>query len=90
MKDSDVLIGEKEAVYCYGMSKMTIENELKLSKKYDKVELSELCEMICRVADSKFKDQDKLEFTQKIELLLDELFVVTNYKRKDVNMVQEE
>ncbi len=82
--------GEKEALYCYGMSKMTVVNELKNATKYDKVELAEMCEMICRVADTKFKAATGLTFAQKIELLLDELFVVTGYTRKDVNVQQEE
>ena len=54
-KDSEVMIGEKEAIYCYGMSKMTVVKESVTPKLFDKVELCEFCEMICRVADSKFK-----------------------------------
>jgi len=84
------MIGEKEAIYCYGMSKMTVERESKTPKNYDKVEVCEMAEMICRVADTKFKSSTMLTFGQKIELLLDELFVVTGYTRKEVNVVQEE
>ena len=89
-KDSNVLIGEKEATYCFGMSKMTVVRESATPKQYDKIELPEMCEMICRVADTKFKASTMLTFAQKIELLLDELFAVTGFTRKEVNVTQEE
>ena len=89
-KDSNVMIGEKEAIYCFGMSKMTVVKESVTPKQYDKVELPELCEMICRIADTKFKAATTLTFAQKLEVLLDELFVITGYTRKPVNYTQEE
>ena len=61
-KDSNVMIGEKEATYCFGMSKMTVVRESVTPKQYDKIELPELCEMICRVADTKFKAAGMLTF----------------------------
>ena len=54
---------------------------------YEKVEVCELAEMICRIADYKFKSSTVLSFGQKIELLLEELFVVTGFTRKEVNVV---
>ena len=76
------MIGEKEALYCFGMSKMTVIEETKTAKTYDKLELSEFCEMICRVADTKFKNANHLSTPQKIEQLLDELFQLTGFQRK--------
>ena len=49
-------------MYCYGMSKMTVIKESVTPRMYDKVELSELCEMICRLADTKFKSAAGLSF----------------------------
>lgn len=69
------------------MSKMTVEKESKTPKMYEKVEVCELAEMICRIADYKFKSSTVLSFGQKIELLLEELFVVTGFTRKEVNVV---
>lgn len=43
-------------MFCYGMSKMTVVEETKKAKSYERVELAELCEMIVRCADNKFKD----------------------------------
>ena len=55
-KDSMALIPEKVVVQCFGMSKMTVVNEIKeAAKKYDRIELSEFCEMICRCAENKLK-----------------------------------
>jgi len=88
-KDSAAQIPEKVALQCFGMSKMTIINETKDSKKYDRIELAEMCEMICRCADNKFKTAG-LTNAQMIELMLDELFLVTNFDRRDVNVNVEE
>lgn len=78
-RDSNVAIGEKEAIYCMGMSKMTVVKETVTPKQYDKLELCEMCEMICRVADIKYKSVPTLSFVQKLELVLDDLFKVTGF-----------
>ena len=86
-------LDEKKASYCYGMSKMTVVRETKQAILYDRVELSELCEMIVRVADTKFKAPDpmaNLELKEKIVRLLEELFVLTGYKVKNVSVVEQE
>ena len=56
-KDSDVLMGEKEVIYCIGMSKMTVVRESVTPKQYDIVLLPEFCEMIGRLADTRYKNQ---------------------------------
>jgi hypothetical protein len=40
--------------------------------------------MICRVADVKYKSADQDKLNKKIEMILDELFVILgkNYKRR--------
>ena len=55
IRDSNVNLAEKEALQCFGMSKMTVVKESVTPKQYDKIEVPELCEMICRVADTKYK-----------------------------------
>ena len=54
-RDSNVKIGDKEAIFCYGMSKMTVVKESVTPKRYEQIDQAELCEMICRVTESKFK-----------------------------------
>ena len=77
-KDSNVMLPEKVAIYCFGMSKMTVVNETKEAKKYDRIELCEMCEMICRVAENKFKTTG-IGNDQMVEQILDELFSLTGF-----------
>ena len=79
IRDSNVGLGEKEALYCFGMSKMTVVKESVTPKQYDKIEATELCEMICRVADTKYKATTGLSYAQKLELVLDDLFIVIGF-----------
>ena len=54
------IVSIKEALYCYGLSKMTVINETADNKKYDRMILTEFVEMIGRVADVKYKNQNML------------------------------
>ena len=64
-------------------------NEQKDAKKYDRIELSEFCELICRCADSKFQGSG-LSNAQMVEVMLDELFTVTGFQRREVSVQREE
>ena len=55
VSDTKVNLYDKDAVHCYGMSKMTVIDEKLQSKKYEKVEFPEFCEYIARVADLKYR-----------------------------------
>ena len=57
-KTSDCCLSYKEAVFCYGISKMTVANENGELTLYKKMNFVEFLEMICRVADAKFKSAD--------------------------------
>ena len=89
-RDSRVMIGEKEAIYCLSMSKMTVVLETKTPKQYDIIALPEMCEALGRVADYKYRSQTSLTIAQKIELLLDDVFTFINWKRKEVSQEIEE
>ena len=56
-KDSNANMAEKVALYCFGMSKMTVVRESVTPKQYDIVLLPEFCEMIGRLADTRYKNQ---------------------------------
>ena len=59
MTRSDLQLTDKETKFCYGMSKMTVANENdELDKRYFRMEPVELLEMICRVADLKFRGSE--------------------------------
>ena len=84
------LVSIKDALYCYGLCKMTVINETKDNKLYDRMKLTEFVEMIGRVADVKYKTQTMLGLAQKIEFVLDALLGVINVERQNVTDVVEE
>jgi hypothetical protein len=75
-KTSECGISRKECIYCYGMSKMTIPNENRDFSNYYLMKFVEFLEMICRIADLKYKSADRQNLGSKVEMILDELFVV--------------
>lgn len=93
---SDCQISEKEVLYCFGMSKMTVpfENEDTDAAKYDKLLFVEFLEMIGRVAEYKFRgtELENLGLDKKIEEILDNIFAVLgkDAKRKTVDIDLEE
>ena len=55
---SECGLNEKDAIYCYGMSKMTVANENGDLTSYQRLYFVEFLEMICRVSDVKYKSAD--------------------------------
>lgn len=85
---------EKDAFFCYGMSKMTVANEVEESTvKYKRLQFVELLEMVGRIAEVKFRGTEMdatLTLAQKIEFVLDDILPLGGAKRKDVKIVVEE
>ena len=85
---------EKDAIYCYGMCKMTVINEAEESTlKYKRLQFVELLELMGRVAEVKFRGtemESSLNLAQKIEFVLDDVLQLVEVKRKDVNIVVDE
>lgn len=84
IKDTAAAIGDKEAGFCYGMSKMTLPKETEQFTRYIHCELVELLEMIGRIADHKYAHEKSVGLHHKIEYLLDDLFPLVNFKRRPV------
>lgn len=81
-----------QALFCFGMSKMTTVNESEESNKYKRLQFVEFLEMIGRAADQKFKDTEmegELSLAEKIENILDDLFTIVDFKRRDVQVMDE-
>ncbi len=57
-KKSDCFLSQKDALFCYGMSKITVANENEQNKNYHRLLFVEFLEMIGRVADFKFKGSE--------------------------------
>ena len=93
-KISNCGINQKDAVFCYGISKMTVANENGESSTYQKMQFVEFLEMICRVADIKFKtgDMDKNMLHKYVETILDELFIIMGKecRRREVSQFIQE
>lgn len=94
MKMTPIQLTEKDAIFCHGMAKMTCVNEAEESSaKYKRLQFVELLEMIGRVAEVKFRTTEmehQLNLAQKIEFVLDELFVPFELKRRDVKIIVDE
>lgn len=78
MRATEILPAEKDIMYCFGMSKMTVVNETKDDNNYNMLQFSEFLEMIARVAHFKFSSPGQEEFknlslASKIEYILDEI-----------------
>lgn len=70
-KESEI-VTDKEALFCYGMSKMPVTNETKENHLYKRVQKgAEFYELIGRVAELKYKDMSRLLLDKKIGMVLD-------------------
>jgi hypothetical protein len=77
---------EKFVTYCFGMSKMTVIDEVKGGKKYQTISFIEFVELIGRVAHFRYKDDvdySNVDLASKIEFVLDEILGTLNIKRLD-------
>ena len=83
-RDSTIGLGDSETTYFYGMSKMTVANEKKNYPKYDTMTLAEFCEMICRIAGYKFANLTDIILARKVEMVLDDIFNIIRYRRREV------
>lgn len=85
-KMSPLKLNDREAIYCFGMSKMTVVNEAEESStKYKRLVFVEFLEMIGRIADIKFRgsEMDSLPLPKKLEFILDDLLTLVGEKRKE-------
>lgn len=82
MKNSDVQLSDKETRFCYGMSKMTIREEVEKHDDYDNLKYVEFLEFVGRVAHLKYIDDTETPLENKIEMILDDTFPVFGLKRK--------
>ena len=85
-KDSSLNMNARDAVMCYGMSKMTVVFEMaKGPNPYKKMQFVEFLEFIGRVAEEKYKLVEDWPLYQKIERVLDELLPIVGSRRNDWN-----
>ena len=93
MKDSALNLIEKDAIFCYGMSKMTVDKEHEKNDLYHKLAPVEFLEMIGRIADIKFRHTTLGDepLAKRIELVLDDIIpVMLECERNEVNIHMDE
>ena len=70
-----VNLTERDAYFCFGMSKMTVQDEsARAHYQYNIYKPAEFYEFIGRVAMAKYQDDEDLTLSQKIQNLLDLIF----------------
>jgi len=95
MKDTQLALTEKDAIYCFGMCKMSVIIEQENMWQYKQLKFVELLELVGRIGYQKFKDNpelhESLNLAQKIEHVLDVIFKLVDVQRKEVqyNVVEE-
>ena len=89
-KCENLAISEDDVKFAFGMSKMTVFNEIQHHMLYRNMKFVEFLEFLCRMAHLKFKGNTDLNLVQKLEFLLDELFAAYTMQRHEVNIEVEE
>lgn len=95
MKDTTLGMIEKDAMYCFGMCKMSVIYEQENMWQYKQLKFVELLELMGRIGYQKFKDHPELHesmsLAQKIEHVLDVVLKMVDVTRKEVqnNVVEE-
>ena len=74
-------MSDKEVKLYYGMSKMTVQDEVTNYSQYEKLKFVEFLEFIGRIGYNKYINEKELENDVKIELIIDEIFSVYKLKR---------
>jgi len=92
LKKADLGLLDKDVIYFFGMSKMTVANENDHGKNYNNVLFVEFLEIIGRCADHKFNgsELEDIELAQKINFVLDDLFSPFNMRRRNPRVEIEE
>ena len=89
--ESGLQMSDKEAKFCYGMSKMTVSDEVGMTERYRSLNFVEFIEFVGRVAFVKYKDEDGTPLEKKIERVLDEIFPVYGLRRtKDKGQIDDD
>jgi hypothetical protein len=58
MRDTSLNMIEKDAIFCFGMCKMTVTHESHQTHNYKELKFVELLEMIGRIASHKYRHTD--------------------------------
>ena len=82
-------MSENDIKLAYGMSKMSVFNELIHNDNYNRMKFVEFLEFLGRVAHMKYKGTE-LTLTEKLEQLLDDIFFAYGLERNEVTIEVQE
>ena len=90
-KDTPLLMTEKDAIQCFGLSKMTVKNELDKSGelRYNTLKKVEFYEYVSRLASIKFAQNYTMPLSKKIENALDLILPAYGMTRNPVGEIEE-
>lgn len=77
-------LSAKDVAFCFGMSKMTVRDEVGSQPEYEKLRFVEFLEFVARVADLAYKHDPTLDLGGKVQRTLDEVFPAYGHRRRDV------
>ena len=83
------MMSENDIKLAYGMSKMSVFNELIHNDNYNRMKFVEFLEFLGRVAHMKYKGTE-LTLTEKLEQLLDDIFFAYGLERNEVTIEVQE
>lgn len=92
LRKADLGLLDKDVVYFFGMSKMTVAQENDHGKHYTNILFVEFLEVIGRCADHKFNgsELEDIALAQKINFVLDDIFAPFNMRRRNPRVEIEE
>jgi len=82
--DCNLSMSEKDVTFCYGMSKMTVYDELNHNDNYFKLKFVEFLEFIARLAHLKYRAMADIPLVEKLEMILDDIFFAFGLERNEV------
>lgn len=93
LKDARLRLTEKDVLFCFGYSKMTVIDEMKAKgsfsflslDQYDRLLFVEFLEVLGRVADFNFRDTELQSepLDVKVALILEVVLPLVGYRRRD-------
>ena len=91
VKDTNVGIGDVNFQFCYAVSKMTVVSETTQegTKKYNRMQLVEMLELIGRIAEKRYEEVSGMELVDKIAFVLEELFKLITNKVQQMPQTEE-
>ena len=85
LRDVNLGLSEREVTYCFGISRMTVKNEMEHGlAAYNHISYVEFLEFIGRMAHIKYEELDEPLYV-KIERILDDLLPFAHCVRHDMH-----